>query len=111
MAAKRKKLTTKHVRESLEAQLREKGADVPHFQDQLDRYMFFRKTYLALVEDIETNGNMIQVVSASGKECDRENPAIKQAAVCDQRMSAILKEMGLTTESCRPPEDEGGDLG
>lgn len=111
MAAKRKKLTDKKVRDSLEAQLRDKGADVPHFQDQLDRYMFFRKTYLELVADIEENGNMIRVTSAAGKECDKENPAIKQAAVCDQRMSAILKELGLTTENCRPPEDAGGDLG
>lgn len=111
MATKRKKLTDKRVRDSLEAQLREKGADVPHFQDQLDRYMFFRKTYLDLVADVQENGNMIRVTSAAGKVCDKENPAIKQAAVCDQRMSAILKEMGLTTDCCQPPGDDGGDLG
>lgn len=111
MAKKKPKLTEKKIRESLEQQLRDKGADVAHFQDMLDRYMFFWRSYKASEKDYMENGKMIKVVSASGKLCDRDNPAIKQAAICDQSMRAIMKDMGLTTDSCRPPDDDGGDLG
>lgn len=111
MAGKRRKLTEKKIRESLEAQLRDRGADVAHFQDQLDQYLFFRQTYMELSEDYRANGKMIQVISAAGKTCDKENPAIKQAAMCNQRMLAILKDLNLTTENCCAPGDDGCDLG
>ena len=42
---------------------------------------------------------------------DKENPAIKQAALYSKQMLQILREMGLTTSSCRPPDDDGGGLG
>lgn len=111
MAKRKPKLTEKKIRESLEQQLRDKGADVAHFQDMLDRYMFFWRSYKENEADYTENGKMIQVTSAAGKLCDKENPAIKQAAICDQSMRAIMKDMGLTTDSCRPPDDDGGDLG
>lgn len=111
MARKKRGIPEKKIRESLEQQLKDQGADVAHFQDMLDRYMFFRRSYLANVEDYETNGKLIKVTSAAGKLCDRDNPAIKQAAICDQSMRAILKDMGLTTSNCRPPDDDGGGLG
>lgn len=54
----------------------------------------------------------VTAVSAAGKEYDKENPAIKAAALYNQRMLHILREMGLTTATCRPPETDGsGDLG
>ena len=110
MAGKKKKLTEKKVRESLEAQLREKGADVAHFQDILAQYMDFRQAYLESMEDYRENGKLIKVISAAGKTCDKENPAIKQAAIASQQMRAILKDLGLTTENCTAPGSDGCDL-
>lgn len=103
--------TKKEIRESLEKQLKDRGADVLHFQALLDDYMFFYTMQKKMQSDIKKRGMVIQATSASGKKYDKENPSVKQAAMYNQRMLAILKELGLTTDSCRPPEDDGGDLG
>lgn len=111
MARKNKQPTMEELRASLEKQLRDLGADVCHFQDMLDDYMFFHKTMKKLKADIRKNGTTIKAVSATGKEYDKDNPAIKQAAICNQTKRAILKDLGLTTSNCRPPDDDGGGLG
>lgn len=111
MAGKNKQPTLTEIRDSLEKQLRDMGADVCHFQAMLDDYICFYKTMKKLKTDIQKNGTTIKAVSAAGKEYDKENPAIKQAAMCNQTMRAILKDMGITTSSCRPPDDDGGGLG
>lgn len=103
--------TQKEIRESLEQQLRDQGADVLHFQSLLDDYMFFYKMLRKMQADIKKNGTTIKARSAAGKEYDKENPAIKQAALYSKQMLQILREMGLTTSNCRPPNDDGGDLG
>lgn len=103
--------TQKEIRESLEQQLKAQGADVLHFQSLLDDYMFFCKMLRKMQADIKKNGTTIRAMSAAGKEYDKENPAIKQAALYSKQMLQILREMGLTTSNCRPPNDDGGDLG
>ena len=103
--------TKKEIRDSLEKQLQDRGADVLHFQALLDDYIFFYAMQKKMQSDVRKRGITIKAVSASGKEYDKENPSIKLAAVYNQRMLAILKELDLTTESCRPPDDGGGDLG
>ena len=108
---KRKAPTMQQIRDSLEEQLRDRGADVLHFQALLDDYMFFYKMQKRMQSDIRTRGTTVKAISASGKEYDKENPSIKQAALYNQRMLAILKDLGLTTDNCRPPDDDGGDLG
>lgn len=109
--AGKKQPTQKEIRESLEQQLRDQGADVQHFQALLDDYMFFYKMLRKMQSDIRKNGTTIKARSAAGKEYDKENPAIKQAALYSKQMLQILREMGLTTGNCRPPDDDGGDLG
>jgi phage terminase small subunit len=111
MAEKKRQPTATQIRESLETQLKDKGADVLHFQALLDDYIFFYKQLRKMQTDIRKNGATIKAVSAAGKKYDRENPAIKQAALYNNQMLQILREMGLTTGSCRPPNDDGGDLG
>ena len=104
--------TKKEIRDSLEKQLQDRGADVLHFQALLDDYIFFYAMQKKMQSDVRKRGITIKAVSASGKEYDKENPSIKLAAVYNQRMLAILKDLGLTTESCRPPDDDdGGGLG
>lgn len=109
--AGKKQPTQKEIRESLEQQLRDQGADVLHFQALLDDYIFFYKMLRKMQSDIRKNGTTIKARSAAGKEYDKENPAIKQAALYSKQMLQILREMGLTTGNCRPPDDDGGDLG
>lgn len=98
------------LRESLEKQLKDRGADVFHFQALLDNYIFFYEIERKLQSDIKKNGTTIEAVSAAGKKYNKENPAVKQAAMYNQQMLRILKEMGITTDTCRPPDDAGGDL-
>lgn len=103
--------TQKEIRASLEQQLRDKGADVSHFTALLDDYMFYYATERKLQADIRKRGTTIRAKSAAGKEYDKDNPSVKQAALYNQRKLAILDKLGLTTDSCRPPDDSGGDLG
>lgn len=102
--------TLKEIRESLEAQLKDRGADVLHFQSLLDDYMFFYRQAKKMQADVKKNGMTITAKSAAGKEYDKENPAIKAAVMYNKQQLAILKEMGLTTETCRPPGEDDGDL-
>lgn len=103
--------TKKEIRDSLEAQLRDRGADVLHFQALLDDYMFFYTMQKRMQADIRKRGLEIEATSATGKHYVKENPSVKQSAMYNQRMLAILKELGLTTDTCRPPADGDGDLG
>lgn len=103
--------TKKDIRESLERQLRDRGADVVHFQALLDDYIFFYSMQKKMQSDVRKRGLEIDAVSATGKKYTKENPSVKLAAMYNQRMMAILKELGLTTDVCRPHEDDGGDLG
>ena len=52
----------------------------------------------------------ITAMSAAGHEYDKENPAIKAAALCNKQKLAILRELDLTTDTVPPPDDSGGDL-
>lgn len=109
--AGKKQPTQKEIRESLEQQLRDQGADVLHFQALLDDYIFFYKMLRKMQSDIRKNGTTIKARSAAGKEYDKENPAVKHVAMYSKQMLLILDKLGLTTDTCRPPDDDGGDLG
>ena len=111
MSTKGKQPTKEEIRASLEQQLKDQGADVLHFQMLLDDYMFFYDMLKKMKRDIKKRGTTIKATSASGKEYDKENPSVKQAALYSKQMLQILREMGLTTGNCRPPGDDGGDLG
>lgn len=108
--AKKQKSKRIQIKESLERQLKDRGADVSHFQALLEDYMFFYDMLKKMKADIKKNGTTIEAVSAAGKTYTKENPAVKQAAMYNQQMLRILKEMGITTDTCRPPDDAGGDL-
>lgn len=101
----------KEIRASLEAQLKDRCADVLHFQAMLDDYIFFYRMEHKMQADVKKNGLTIPAVSAAGKEYKKDNPAIKAAALYNQRMLAILREMGITTDTCRPKVEGTGDLG
>lgn len=97
------------IRSSLEQQLREHGADVAVYRSLLDDYMRYWRMEKDFHADIKHRGMMISSVSASGKEYERENPSIRNAALCNKQKLQILKELGLTTSACRVPNDSGWD--
>ena len=94
MAAKFLSLTDKAVKASLVDQLKAMGADGACFIDLIEQYMWYRREFRRL------------------KRLTKEDPkAIKQASICTQRMTGILKELGLSTSKCVPKDDGLGDLG
>lgn len=58
----------------------------------------------------EKNGLTITARSASGNEYDKENPAIKAAALFNKQKLSILRELDLRTNTVPPPDESGGDL-
>ena len=52
----------------------------------------------------------VKAKSAAGKEYDKENPAIKAAALYSKQKLAILRELGLTTDTVPPVDESGGNL-
>ena len=107
---KHKQQTITALRESLRQQLQDMGADVAHFEDQIDDYIFLVQQLRKMQTDIRQNGLRIEAVSASGKEYMKDNPSIKMAALYTREKRALLRDMGLTTDTCLPPEDGESDL-
>lgn len=102
-------MAKKDIRASLEQQLRDLGADVAHFTDLMDDYMFTCTQERKMQADIRKNGIMIPAVSAAGKEYKRENPACKLAVLYSRHKLEILKQLGLTTENCFKKDDPDGE--
>lgn len=103
-------MTAAEVRESLIRQLEDRGANVEHFAALIDDYIFYYKQEKKLQADVRKNGMTIKATSAAGHVYDKENPAIKAAAMCNKQKLAILRELDLTTETVPPPDESGGNL-
>lgn len=110
MATRAKKVSAVQVRTSLEAQLRDRGADVAVYQAQLDSYMFYFAQEKKMQADIKHRGLEVEAVSAQGKEYTKENPSVKMAAMYNKQQLQILKELNLSTDNCRTGTDDGDDL-
>ena len=110
MASRPRKASAAEVRESLEAQLRERGASVSVFQAQIDSYMFFFAQERAMQRDIKHRGFEIEYISAQGKPATKENPSVKAAALYNKQCLQILKELNLSTDNCRIGTEDGDDL-
>lgn len=95
------------IEKSLVDQLRGKGADVEHFRQLIKDYIWMHKMVQSMKKSIQVDGEMIQATSASGKEYMKENPAVKNVILYSRQMLAILREMGLDTESTGEDEDDG----
>jgi len=102
MAAKSKKA----IRESLMGQLRANGADVDHFEALIDDYIAFFEIVRKMKADIRKNGITYTAISAAGKEYEKDNPCVKQLPQYTRAMLAILKELGLTTDSVAEKDEE-----
>lgn len=103
-------MTAEDVKKSLIRQLEDRGANVEHFTALIDDYIFYYKQEKKAQTDVRKNGLTITARSASGNEYDKENPAIKAAALFNKQKLSILRELDLRTDTVPPPDESGGDL-
>ena len=106
----RESFSVKAIRESLEAQLKDRGSDVTHFRELIDSYLYFYGQEKKMRADVKKNGLLIEVFTASGNVVQKENPSIKNAAAYNRQRLSILKEMGLTTSNVRIFPGDDSDL-
>ena len=62
----------KEIRASLEKQLKDCGADLLHYQELLDDYIFFFGMERKMQAAVKKQGLTVTAVSAAGKEYDKE---------------------------------------
>lgn len=103
-------MTAEQVKQSLIRQLEDRGADVDHFRALIDDYIFYYKQEKKAQADVRKKGLTITARSASGNEYDKENPAVKAAALYNKQKLTILRELDLRTDTVPPPDESGGDL-
>ncbi len=89
------------IKQSLIAQLVRKSADVSHYLSLLDDYLFYYAQEKKMHADVRKNGRIIKCISSTGKECDRENPAVKDAVLYNRQKLAILNALGLEAVGCK----------
>lgn len=102
----KKTYSDSEIRASLLAQLEAHGALVPHYQDLIEDYLFFRALVKKMKRDIKKRGMSYPAVSASGKEYEKDNPNIKLLATYNRQMMDILTKLDLTTDNADGGEDD-----
>lgn len=101
--------SAKKIKESLIQQLKNKSADVEHFKDLIDDYIWFFEQEKAMQEDIKIRGHSYKAKSSSGYSINKENPSVKNALMYNKQKLAILKQLGLTIENTIS-DDDNDDL-
>lgn len=94
------------VRKSLIRQLEAKNTCLDHFIGLVNDYCFYFETVEQLKKDILEKGVTYTSMSASGKEYEKDNPALKLLPGYTRQMLQILKDLGLTTANVMVEEDD-----
>lgn len=94
------------MKQSLILQLKNKGADVEHFSDMINDYISFWDIKSKLQKDIKTRGICYRDKSSTGVEIQKNNPSIKELVAVNRQMLAILKDLGLNTNSVASQEND-----
>ena len=90
MATKKRSTVRKEVKKTLLEQLKNKGADVALFMDQIEDYMAMWDLKEQLIEDIRKYG----IRTPDGKD----NTSAKQLPIVNRQMLALLKILKIDTE-------------
>lgn len=98
------------IKESLIKQLKVKGANVAHFEDLINDYLFLYDTKKLLQKDIKKRGVSYETTSASGYPITKQNQSVKDLVAVEKQMTALLKELGLTTDAPTGEEVVDDDL-
>lgn len=96
----------KAIKDSLAKQLKDKNADVEHFKNLIDDYVWYWKQEKEMQKDIKLRGRTYKTTSAAGKEFEKDNPSVKYAMMYNKQKLSILKELGLTTDKVISDEDD-----
>lgn len=91
LAKKKRENVRKEIRKNLIMQLKNKGADIELFRDQIDDYMALWDLKEELIRDIIETG----LRTPDGKD----NASPKQLPIVNRQMLALLKVMGIGTDS------------
>lgn len=94
------------VRKSLLHQLKGKNADLDHFVGLVNDYCFYFEAVEDMKRSIADRGLTYTAVSASGKDYEKDNPAVKLLPAYTRQMLQILKDLGLTTDRIAAEEDD-----
>lgn len=94
------------VRDELIEQLEKKGADIAPLLDQVDTYMELWDVKRKLISDIRKKGTSYEEISTAGNRIWKSNPANRDLVSVSRQMTAILRELNITTDNI---EVEGDD--
>ena len=94
------------IRRSLLAQLEAMGADQDHFVDLVRDYMSLYDVKNKLVKDIKERGVMYTDLSSVGVEMQKNNPSVRELVNVNRQMLALLRELGISTDTVPPREDD-----
>ena len=81
------------LKESLLNQLRNKGADTPHFLDIVETYMNFWTIKSDLAKDIRKRGAIVSTDSG-----DKPNPSIAELRMVTKQMQSLLDQLELSVD-------------
>ena len=98
--------SAKNIKESLIQQLENKNANVEHFLDLIDDYIWCFEQEKVMQKDIKIRGHSYKDKSASGYPITKENPSLKNAIMYNKQKLAILKQLGLTIENTISDTDD-----
>jgi len=87
------------IKESLIKQLKDKGANIEHFESLIDDYIWYWQQENEMQKDIKKRGRTFKAVSAAGNEYEKDNPSVKNIVIYNKQKLAILKELELTTKN------------
>jgi len=93
------KKSAAEIRESLLKQLKDRGANVAHFENLIDDYCYYEQQEKKMQADVKRRGLIYKTTSAQGYEIEKENPSVKAAYMYNKQKLAILKELELTTKT------------
>lgn len=98
------------IKESLIRQLETKNAKVAHFEDLICDYLFLYDTKKKLQSDIRKRGVSFETFSANGFKITKQNQSVKDLVAVNKQMTALLRELGLTTDAPTGEEEVNEDL-
>jgi phage terminase small subunit len=94
------------IRRSLLAQLEAMGADQDHFVDLVKDYLSLYDVKNRLIKDIKERGVMYTDLSSVGVEMQKNNPSVRELVNVNRQMLALLRELGISTDTVPPREDD-----
>lgn len=99
-------MARKSVKKSLINQLKAKNANIDAFTALVDDYAALNEICTDLKKDIKERGTLVRDVTCTGREVTKPNPSIKELRDNQKAMLAILKQLGLDTDTVRVNTDD-----